>query len=331
MNTNKTARIIGIGKYLPKNILTNQQLEKMVDTTDEWITSRTGIKERRIAASDEFTSNMGAAAAKAAIEHAHIRPDEIELIIVATLTPDYSSNCTAALVQHQLGLSNIGSMDLQAACSGFLYALATAKAFIESGMYNKILVVASEKMSSYVDYTDRNTCILFGDGAAAVVVSSSGAGFAIGSIDLGAEGQYADLITVPAGGVRNPTTLETVANKMHSFKMQGQEVFKLAVRNMGAAAQSCMSQMGLVEQDIKWVVPHQANLRIMSAVCKSLDIPFERMYITVQKYGNTSASSVPIALQELIAENTLKHSDRILLVAFGAGLTWGAAVLTKVE
>ncbi len=324
------ARIIGLGKYLPKRVLTNGDLEALVDTSDEWITTRTGIKERRIAEKAECTSHMGTLAAKSALSDANIALDAIDFILVATITPDYVSNSTAALIQTQLGLSNIAAFDLQVACSGFVYALVTAKAFVESGIYRNVLVVASEKMSSFVDYTDRSTCILFGDGAAAAVVSSEGSGFTIGASSLGADGKYSELIYVPAGGARNPVSQETVASKLHYFKMQGQEVFKLAVRNMCQTAKVCMDQMGLSSQDIKWVVPHQANSRIMEAVCKGIQIPESQMYKTIHKYGNTSASSIPIALQELIEEHPIALDEKILLVAFGAGLAWGALILTKV-
>lgn len=330
MHSVRQARIIGMGEYLPKKILSNEDFEKMVDTTDEWIVSRTGIKERRIAAPDEHTSTMGAAAAENAIKAAKISKDQIELILVATMTPDYISTCTGALIQAKLKMKHIAGVDVQAACSGFLYVLSMAKAYIESGMYQTILVVTSEKMSTYVDYKDRSTCILFGDGAAAAVVSSKGEGLAIGAVSLGADGDLAEIVIVPGGGVRHPPTCESIEKGLHTFKMDGKEVFKHAVRRMTSAARECLNKMGISEKEISWIVPHQANLRIMDAIAKGFDIPEDRMYKTVQKYGNTSASSIPIALTELLSEHTLQPNERILLVAFGAGLTWGAAVLTKI-
>jgi len=323
------ARIIGHGAYLPSRIFTNKEFESMVETTDEWIVTRTGIKERRIAAPDEFTSDMGAKAAKQALEVAKLSAQEIDLILVATMTPDYISTCTAALIQAQIGAEKAGTLDLQAACSGFVYALATAKAYIESGLYRHVLIVASEKMSTYIDYTDRGTCVLFGDGAAAVVVSDTGVGLVIDNVCLGADGTLADLIQIPAGGVHHPSTVDTVTNRMHCFKMEGKEVFKHAVRRMTVAAKQCLSEIGLTDKDVDWIVPHQANIRIMEAIAKGFDVPEDRMYKTVQKYGNTSASSIPLALEELVRVNPLKAGEHILLVAFGAGLTWGAAVLTQ--
>ncbi len=303
----------------------------MIDTTDEWIVSRTGIKERRIAADDEYTSDMGTAAAKIALENAGLNATEVDLILVATMTPDYISSSTAAMIQHQLGATHAGAFDLQAACTGFLYALATAKAYIESKMYKRVLVVATERMSTYVNYKERGTSILFGDGAAAVVVTDSGAGLAIDNVCLGSDGELVKLVIVPGGGVRHPASIETVEAGLHYFHMEGKEVFKHAVRRMSAAARESLKKAGLGEEDVNWLVPHQANMRIMDAIAKGFNIPYERMYKTVHKYGNTSASSVPIALDELSKEHEIKQGENILLVAFGAGLTWGASVLTKVN
>lgn len=324
------ARITGMGSYLPERIMTNQEFEELIDTTDEWILTRTGIKERRIAGPNEFTSDMGTAAAKEALKAAGLVPNDIELILVATMTPDYISTSTGALIQAQLAAENAAAMDVQAACTGFLYALSTAKAYIESGMYRRLLVVASEKMSTYVDYQDRGTSILFGDGAAAAVVCAEGEGLAIDRVSLGSDGDLAQLVIVPGGGVRHPPSAESLAARLHYFKMEGKEVFKHAVRRMSSAAKECLSAMGLTDDMVSWLVPHQANLRIMDAIAKGFNIPDHRMYKTVQKYGNTSASSVAIALDELTREHKLSEGERILLVAFGAGLTWGAAVLTKI-
>lgn len=324
------ARVIGVGSYLPERVLTNHDLEKMVDTSDEWIFTRTGMKERRIAHSEEFTSDMGAKAAKSALAHAGMQPSDIQLIICATMSPDYISPSTASLIQHKLGAPQAAAMDVQAACTGYLYALSTAKAFIESGMYKNILVIAAEKMSAFLDYQDRNTCILFGDGAAAAIVTDQGAGLAIDTICLGADGELAELIIVPAGGARKPANLETVDKKLHFIQLMGKEVFKHAVRRMGAATRECLDRAGLKDEDISWLVPHQANERIMDAIAKNFNIPMDKVFKTVHKYGNTSASSVAIALDELIREKKVHDGEHILLVAFGAGLTWGASVLTKV-
>lgn len=326
----KKARIVGMGSYLPSKVLTNQDFEQMIDTTDEWIISRTGIKERRIA-QGEFTADLGTAAAQIALKQANVEASAIDLVLVATMTPDYISSSTAAIIQHRLGAGHAGAFDLQAACTGFLYALATAKAYIESGMYQNVLVVAAEKMSTYVDYQDRGTSILFGDGASAALVTSQGAGLAIDNVCLGSDGEHVDLVIIPGGGVRNPTSHETVDAKLHYFKMDGKEVFKHAVRRMSAAARDSLKKAGLAESDVSWLVPHQANMRIMDAIAKGFSIPHEKMYKTVHKYGNTSASSVPIALNELMTQHEIKKGEHILLVAFGAGLTWGASVLTKVE
>lgn len=323
------ARIIGIGSYLPEKVLTNQDFEQMVETTDEWIVSRTGIKERRIAAEEEFTSDMGSAAARLALEHAGIQASDIDLILVATMTPDYVSSSTAAIIQHQIGAS-CAAFDLQAACTGFLYALATAKAFLESGMYRRILLVAAEKMSYFVNYKDRSTSILFGDGAAAVVIADEGEGLAIDNVCLGSDGALPELIVVPGGGARHPSSVETVEAGLHYFKMNGKEVFKHAVRRMSEAAKKSLAKANLKEEEVSWLIPHQANMRIMDAIAKGFNIAGQKMYKTVHKYGNTSASSIAIALDELVKEHEIRKGENLLLVAFGAGLTWGASVLTKV-
>lgn len=328
-----TAQIIGLGSYLPKKIITNQDLEKMVDTSDEWIVSRTGMKERRMADSTEFTSTMGTAAAKQALAQANLSPEKIDLILVATMSPDYPTPSTAALIQSALGATNAAAVDIQAACTGYLYGLSMAKAFIESGMYANILLITTEKMSSIIDYQDRNTCVLFGDGAGAAVISankgSQKSALTIGTICLGADGSLADLLLIPAGGSRNPTSSETIDKRMHYMKMSGTELFKHAVRRMSGAATECLMKSGLTQQEISWVIPHQANVRIIDAIAKSLEVPIEKVYKTLHKYGNTSASSIAIALDELLQEEKIKPKEHLLLAAFGGGLTWGAALLTK--
>jgi 3-oxoacyl-[acyl-carrier-protein] synthase-3 len=323
-----TAKIIGTGSYVPERVLSNQDLEKMVETNDEWIFSRTGMKERRIARADEFTSDMGLEASKRALEAAQIPAESLDLILFATLTPDYVFPSTACLIQTQLGATKAAAVDVQAACTGYLYVLGMAKAFIESGIYKNVLIVAAEKLSSIVNYKDRNTCVLFGDGASAAVVSSEGKGLAIREVSLGSDGELAKLLILPAGGSRQPATRETVDNDLHYLQMEGKEVFKHAVRRMESASKEVIDRAGIKESEISWLIPHQANMRIIEAVAKRFEVPMEKVFITIHKYGNTSASSVGIALDEMLRQNNAKKGDNILLTAFGAGLTWGASVLT---
>jgi 3-oxoacyl-[acyl-carrier-protein] synthase-3 len=325
------ARIIGTGRYLPKKVLTNKALEKMVNTTDEWITTRTGIKERRIAAPDEFTSTMALKAAKQALKKANKSPQDIDLILVATFTPDYIFPSVGCLLQEALGCKNIPAFDFQAACTGLLYGLSLAKGFIESGLYSNILLIAAEKMSSVVNYEDRSTCILFGDGAAACVVSNEGKGLKILDCILGSDGCQAELIMQPAGGSKMPASIKSIQDKLHYVQMEGRETFKHAVKRMLEACQQCMAKNNIFEDQIDWVVPHQANDRIIEAVAKRFNIPDEKVFKTVHKYGNTSASSIGIALDELLEEKDVKAHDYLLLTAFGAGLTWGATILEKVD
>lgn len=328
--TRKVARIVGLGKYLPKKVLTNQQLETMVATSDEWIVSRTGIKERRVASMEEHTSFLGTEAAKLALEDAKVSPDQIEMIICATMTPDYITPSTAAVIQKELHIPpGAAAYDLQAACTGLLYAVMQAKALVEAGVYTYVLVVATEKMSTVIDYEDRNTCVLFGDGAAACVISSVGKGFLINTISVGADGEQCKLIYIPAGGARQPATEASVKAREHFVKMEGREVFKHAVRRMAGSIKECLEKSGLRETDLAWLIPHQANKRIIDALADQFKIPSERIFMTLHKYGNTSGSSVGIALTELCEEKKIHPGDHLLLVAFGAGLTWGAAILTK--
>lgn len=328
-NVKKKAKIIGIGSYLPERILSNRDLEALVETSDEWIVTRTGMKERRIAKEDEYPSHMGTEAAKRALEKAQLGPEQIDMILVATITPDYIFPSTACLIQQQLGAKQAAGMDVQAACSGFLYALSVAKAFVESGTYRNVLVVATEKLSSITNYTDRSTCVLFGDGACASVVSLEGKGLTIESVTLGADGDQANLLIMPAGGSRKPASASTVENKEHYITMAGGEVFKHAVRRMESACKACLDSVGLSESDVTYLIPHQANLRIIDAIGKRFEhLPSDRIFKTVHKYGNTSASSVGIALDELCQGYATQPNDRILLTAFGGGLTWGAVLLT---
>ncbi len=329
MEKKRIARIIGMGSYLPKKVLTNKELESMVETSDEWIVTRTGIKERRVAEDNEYTSTMGIQAAKQAMENAKIDPKDIDLIVVATCTPDYLFPSTGALIQREIGADNAAAFDLQAACSGYIFALSIAKSYIESGAYKNILIVASEKISSIVDYQDRNTCVLFGDGAAAAVISHEGKGLEIRDVSLGTDGNHAELLIVPGGGTRLPCSQATVNDKMHYLKMEGREVFKHAVRLMEVAAKQCLKRLNLSEKEISWLVPHQANIRIISAIAKRFELSDDCVYKTVHKYGNTSASGVAIALDELLKEKEIQKGEHVLLVAFGAGLTWGASLLTQ--
>ncbi len=323
------ARIIGLGSYLPSKVLSNRDLEKIVDTTDEWIVTRTGMQERRIAAADEFPSDMGVMAAKQAIKAANLEENAIEMIIVATMSPDYISPSTANLIQAQLDAPQAASMDINAACTGFIYALSIANAYVKSGIYKYVLVIATEKMSAFIDYKDRSTCVLFGDGAAAAVVAANGQGLSIDNVVLGSEGKLANLMMIPAGGSRHKASEETVSSAQHYFKMSGSEVFKHAVRRMSQVSEECLTQAGLQADQIDWLVPHQANKRIIDALAKRFAIPEEKIYHTIRKYGNTSASSIAIALHELTEKHPLALGDHLLLTAFGVGLAWGAIVLTK--
>lgn len=323
-----TAKIIGTGSYLPEKVLTNQDLEKMVETSDEWIVTRTGMKERRIARSDEFTSDMGLEAAKKALEASKMAPESLDLILFATFSPDHLFPSTACLIQAQLGAVKAAAVDVQAACTGYLYALGMAKAFIEAGIYKNILIIASDKVSSIINYKDRNTCVLFGDGASAAVISAEGKGLAIRDVSLGSDGELAKLLIVPAGGVRQPATHETIDCDLHFLQMEGKEVFKHAVRRMETASKESIDRAGIKEEEISWLIPHQANMRIIEALAKRFEVPMEKVFVTIHKYGNTSASSVGIALDELMRQNNAQKGDNILLTAFGAGLTWGASVLT---
>jgi len=322
------AKIVGTGSYLPEQILTNHDLEKMVETSDEWIVTRTGMKERRIAKTDEYTSNMGYEAALKAIQAAGISVDAIDMILFATITPDYIFPSTACLLQTMLKAPRAAAFDIQAACSGYLYGISVAKAYVESGIYGTILVVASEKLSSIINYKDRNTCVLFGDGAAACVVQGSGKGLEIKDVRLGADGEQAALLILPAGGSRCPPTQETVLCEQHYLKMEGKEVFKHAVRKMEMAARECLDRLGMQEQEISWLIPHQANMRIIEALAKRFQVEKEKVFLTIHKYGNTSASSLGIALDELLRGGKLVSGENLLLAAFGAGLTWGASILT---
>jgi len=319
--------IIGVGKYLPGNILTNADLEKMVDTTDEWIVTRTGIKERRIASDGEAASDMAAKAARAALENARLKPKDIDLIIVATITPDMFFPSTACQLQYKLGIENIPAFDISVACSGFVYGLTIADQFIKTGCYKHALVVAAEKLSAVTDWTDRSTCILFGDGAGAAILGPVREGGILGA-HLGADGSKGDLLQLPAGGSRLPASIKTVENRLHTIKMEGNVLFKHAVKIMAEAALAVTEPLGLKGDDIDLIIPHQANIRILHALAKRMGVdPEKKLYLNIEKYGNMSAASSAVALAEAIQEGRIKKGDTILMDAFGGGLTWGALVI----
>lgn len=319
--------IIGTGKYVPDRILSNQELEQMVETNDEWIVTRTGIRERRLAAAEQATSDLAYQASLKAIEAAGIAIEDIDLIIVSTITPDMFFPSTACLLQEKLGAKQAAAFDLSAACSGFIYGLATASNMIATGMYKHVLVVGAETLSRITDYTDRNTCILFGDGAGAVVLGQVPAGRGFKSFELGADGGGGELLKVSGGGSRKPSTADTVSSKDHFIYMAGNEVFKFAVRIMGGAAEEALRKAGMNKEDVDLLVPHQANVRIIQSALNRLDLPEEKCMINLDKYGNMSAASIPVALAEAVEQGKINEGDCLVFVGFGGGLTWGASVL----
>ncbi len=319
--------ITGWGKYVPAKVLSNADLEKMVDTNDEWIVSRTGIRERRIAGPDESASTMGLAAARDALKVAGIEGKDLGLIIVATVCPDYHFPSVGCILQAQLG-AQCGAFDIEAACSGFLYALSIAHQFTSSGAAKHVLVVGVEKLSMYVDYTDRATCILFGDGAGAAVVSASETPGGFHSFTLGSDGARPELLYVPTGGSAQPITVENLSAGQHCIKMMGSEVFKFATRAMDAATDKVIGEAGIAPEEIDLFLPHQANQRIIEATAKRLNMPPEKVFINIDRYGNTSAASIPIALCEAIEQGKVWPGAKIVFAAFGGGLTWGAAAMT---
>jgi 3-oxoacyl-[acyl-carrier-protein] synthase-3 len=323
----RSVHIVGTGSYLPDRVLTNADLEKMVDTTDEWIVSRSGIHERRIAPDNMCTSDMGAKAARRAMEQAAVREDEIDLIICATITPDMPFPATACLIQQKIGAKRAAAFDMEAACSGFLYGLEIGQQFITSGTYDTVLVIGAEKLSTIVDWEDRSTCVLFGDGAGAAVLRSRGDEHGILTTCMGADGAQADILLMPGGGARYPASKESVSGRMHYLKMAGKEVFKNAVTAMQTAAEEALRKCNLTIDDIKCVIPHQANIRILEALADRLGAPMEKVYVNLHRYGNISAASVAIALDEAVREGRFQRGDLILLVVFGSGLTWASCVI----
>ena len=319
--------IIGTGSYLPSKVLSNADLEKMVDTTGEWITSRTGIRERRIAGPEEYTSHLGAAAAHQALESAGISAAEVDLLICATITPDMLFPCTACLIQEKIGASKAVCFDIEAACSGFLFAIEIGRQFVISGTFPTVLVIAAEKLSSIVDWKDRNTCILFGDGSGAVVLKHVKGAHGILMSSLGSKGKHGDLLCMPGGGVRHPATVESVQAGLHHLKMAGKEVFKHAIRYMSQAAFDALNRCHLSVDDIVCIIPHQANMRIIQGLAERLNVPTDRFYVNLHRYGNMSAASAAVALDEGAREGRFQRGDYILIIVFGAGLTWGATVV----
>ena len=323
----RTCSITGVGSYVPAKILTNADLEKMVDTTDEWITTRTGIQERRQAAKNEFTSDMAARAAQRAMKMAGVTAEQIDLIIVATITPDMPFPATACLVQQKIGARRVPAFDLEAACSGFIYGLEIGQQFIMSRTHDTVLVIGAEKLSSIVNWQDRNTCVLFGDGAGAAILQNRLNSHGLLTAVMGADGGKADLLFMPGGGSRCPATTETVAGRLHYLQMEGRETFKNAVQAMCTAAQEALRRCEVDISKIKCIIPHQANRRIIDAVGERLGATPEQLFVNVNRYGNTSAASVAIALDEAVASGRIRRGDLVLLIVFGAGLTWGAAVI----
>ncbi len=321
------AHVTGWGMTTPEKVLTNFELEQMVDTNDEWIVSRTGIRERHIASSHETTSSLAVDAARRALSLTTLDPSDIQLIIVATASPDYIFPATACLVQDQLGAINAGAFDLSAACTGFIYALNMAAQSIRSGSLDNAVVIGSETLSRFVNYDDRDTCVLFGDGAGAFVLQASDKPGGVLSCVMRSDGSGSDLLSIPAGGSTIPATHETVDRKLHAIQMNGREVFRFATRVMASATKEAVDQAGLRLEDIKLVVPHQANSRIIEAAARGIQMPMSQIVMNIERYGNTSTASIPIAICEALDEDKINPGDHLVLVGFGGGLSWGALVL----
>lgn len=320
--------IAGTGSYVPERVLTNADLENMMDTSDEWIRERTGIRERRIAAEGEFTSHMATHAAQRALENAGMTAAELDLIIMATITPDTPTPAASCYLQRNLEAVNAVAFDISAACSGFMYAMKLASTFIGSGVYKNVLIVAAEKLSNVVNWEDRSTCVLFGDGAGAAILRPAIEGEGeILATDMGTDGTQLNLIAIPGGGSAMPITENNAHERLATLAMRGNETFRHAVTRMKASANSVIAKAGLKSEDIKLIIPHQANLRIIDAISSRLDIPSDRVFVNIQKYGNTSAAAVAIALDEAHREGRFQRGDNIILVVFGAGLTWASAAI----
>lgn len=325
--TEQNAGILGMGHSYPEGILTNADLEKIVETSDEWITSRTGIKQRHKAAENEYTSIFGAAAAKQAIERAGLKPEDIDLIVCATTTPDQIMPSTGALIQAQLGAVNAAGMDIFAACSGFIYGLTMVESMIRTGQIKYALVIGAEVLTKYVDYTDRSTCVIFGDGAGAAVIGPVDAGKGILATKIRSDGRYEEQLYAPGGGTKLGTTHQTIDDRQHFFKMKGNELFKVAVRSMADISAEMLEKAGFTVDDVDIVVPHQANQRITDAVAARLGVNEEKVYSNIAMHGNTSSASIPIALDECLESGKIKEGSLVLLTAFGGGVTWGGTVI----
>ncbi|OQX74060.1 MAG: 3-oxoacyl-ACP synthase [Campylobacteraceae bacterium 4484_4] len=323
------ASLKSIGAYVPPKKMTNEDFEKIVDTTDEWILQRTGIKTRYIAEKDQVTSDLAVEASKTAIERAGLNPEEIDMIVCATITPDYfCMPSTACVIADKLGIKNATAFDISAACSGFVYALSIAKAFVESGMKKNILIIGAEKLSSIVDYTDRTTCVLFGDGAGAAIIGvTEERSLAVLDVKTSSDGEYQDFLITPGGGSKYPCSHETVDQHLQFLKMKGNETFKLAVNTLTKDVKEILDENGMDASHIDWFVPHQANFRIIDAVARKLKFDAQKTVLTVSDYGNTSAASIPMAINRWYEEGKIKHGDLMLLDTFGGGLTWGSALV----
>ena len=323
----RSAIITGTGMSAPSRIMTNRDLEKIVDTSDDWIQTRTGIRERRIAMPHEAVSEFALTAARNALDMAGVLPDAIDLIICATVTPDVPIPATACLLQHRLGCQRAAAFDLQAGCSGFIYAQSVAKQFIVSGRCRNVLVIGAELLSKFLDWTDRTTCVIFADGAGAALMSAGTLPRGILASALHSDGSMSDFISMEGGGSKHPASAETVAQGMHFIRMRGNETFKIAVRSIEDVSREVLDAAGLTPNDVSWFIPHQANQRIIDAVGERLGIPAERCYVNIDRYGNTSAASIPIALDEAVRAGKVQPGDIILMAAFGAGLTWAASAV----
>jgi len=324
---NISVGFLGVGCYIPEKVITNKDLEKMVDTTDEWIVERSGIKERHVAAPEQATSDLAIIAANNAMKDAGITADQLDLIIVATESPDTKFPSTACILQDKLGATHAAAFDLGAGCTGFVYSAIVASQMIATGLYKYVLVVGAEALSRILNWHDRNTCILFGDGAGAAVMGPVEDGYGIRAVDMGAEGSGGKYLNMPAGGSRRPASHETVDNMEHFIHMNGKEVFKFAIKVMGRSSSKVIEKAGLKNEDIDLLIPHQANIRIIDSAAKRLGLPVEKVMINIEKYGNTSAACIPIAMTEAQAAGRLHKGDNVVLVGFGAGLTWASILL----
>lgn len=325
--TVRAAGIVSIASYSPETVLTNYDLEKMVDTSDEWIRSRTGIAERRIVNEDETTSDLGVPASQIALERAGLTPQDVDLVIAATVTPDVPFPATACIIQNRIGATRAGAFDLQAGCTGFIYAVTTACQFVSSGAMDTVLVVGVDCLSRITDWSDRKTCVLFGDGGGAAVVRPVEEGYGLLAFDLGSDGAGGSLLQIEAGGARLPACQDTINNRQHFISMNGNEVFRFAVKVMGESAEKALAKCHLTSEEVGCFIPHQANLRIIDSAAKRLGVSMDRVVVNVDKYGNTSNASIPLAFDEALQQGRIHKGDVVVCVGFGSGLTWGSCVL----